>query len=123
MIHNERAHSHMSQSYIKDLAEPWFTLIKLGIKISEGRVRKGIWKDIRRGDKITFTNNLYGENRSFTVTVLDVTYYPIFHTYLEREGLPQCLPGIDSINQGVAVYRQYYTVEQEQKNGVIGIRF
>jgi ASC-1-like (ASCH) protein len=113
----------MSQSYIKDLAEPWFTLIKLGIKISEGRVRKGIWKDIRRGDKITFTNNLYGENRSFTVTVVDVTYYPIFYTYLEKEGLPQCLPGIDSINQGVAVYRQYYTVEQEQKNGVIGIRF
>ena len=112
-----------SQTYTKDLAEPWFTLIKLGIKISEGRVRKGIWKDINRGDKIIFTNGAYGLKRSFKVTVLDVTYYDCFHTYLERETLPQCLPGMDSINEGVSVYRQYYTVEQEDKNGVVGIRF
>ena len=113
----------MSNTYTKDLSEPWLTLIKLGIKKCVGRVRKGIWTDIKRGDKITFTNHMYGEKRSFTVTVLDVTYYPIFHTYLEKEGLPECLPGIESINHGVAVYRQYYTIEQEQKNGVVGIRF
>jgi len=112
-----------SQTYTKDLAEPWFTLIKLGIKISEGRVRKGIWRDINRGDKIIFTNNAYGLKRSFQVTVLDVTYYRYFHTYLEKESLPQCLPGMDSLNEGVSVYRQYYTVEQEDKHGVVGIRF
>lgn len=113
----------VSNSYTKHLSEPWFTLIKLGIKISEGRVRKGIWKDIKRGDFIIFTNNLYGMTRTFKVKVLDVTYYPLFHTYLENETMAQCLPGIDTINCGVSVYRQYYTVEEEQKNGVVGIRF
>ena len=112
-----------SQRYTKHLAEPWFTLVKIGMKISEGRVKKGIWKDIKRGDKIIFTNNAYGLKRLFKVTVLDVTYYNCFHNYLEKESLPQCLPGIDSINEGVSVYRQYYTVEQEDKHGVVGIRF
>ena len=47
-----------SQRYTKHLAEPWFTLVKIGMKISEGRVKKGIWKDIKRGDKIIFTNKM-----------------------------------------------------------------
>lgn len=95
-----------SQTYTKDLAEPWFTLIKLGIKISEGHMRKGICRDINRSDKIIFTNNAYGLKRLFEVTVLDVTYYRYFHTYLEKKSLPQCLPGMDSLNEDVSVYRQ-----------------
>lgn len=113
----------ISETYIKSLQEPWFTLIKLGIKISEGRVRKGIWKKIKRGDKIIFVNNLYGAKREFTVTVTDVTTYPDFLTYLEKEGLMNCLPGMNNMNEGVTVYRQYYSVEEEDRNGVVGIRF
>ena len=111
------------QTFKKHLSEPWFSLVKLGIKISEGRVNKGIWRDINRGDKIIFTNNDMGFERKFHVKINDIGYYPDFHTYLEREGLPNCLPGMDTMNLGVAVYRQYYTVEEEQMNGVKSFRF
>ncbi len=39
------------------------------------------------------------------------------------EGLQDCLPGIDAHNTGVSVYRKYYTVEDETKNGIVAIRF
>ena len=36
----------VSQTIIKHLSEPWFTLVKLGVKESEGRVYMGIWKTL-----------------------------------------------------------------------------
>jgi len=113
----------ISNTYKKHLSEPWFTLIKLGLKISEGRLNKDIWSEIKRGDKIIFTNCDLGFSRSFEIKVLDIGYYADFHTYLEQEGLQQCLPGMDNMNLGVSVYRKYYTVEEEQVYGVISIRF
>ena len=112
-----------SQRYTKHLAEPWFTLVKIGMKISEGRVKKGIWKDIKRGDKIIFTNNDFGYDRKYEVKVVDITDYENFQSYLEKEYLCNCLPGVDSLNEGISVYRKYYNLEEELKNGVIGIRF
>ena len=110
-------------TYKKYLAEPWFTLIKLGLKISEARVNKDFWSEIKPGDKVLFTNGDMGFTRSFEVTVLEIGYYPNFRAYLENEGLPQCLPGIDNMNIGLLVYRKYYTVEEEEVYGVISIRF
>ena len=110
-------------TYKKHLSEPWFTLIKIGMKKSEARVNKDIWKEIKRGDQILFTNNDMGFQRNFNVKVNDIGHYPDFHTYLENEGLQQCLPGVDNMNIGVSVYRKYYTVEEEQYYGVVSIRF
>ena len=112
----------VSQTIIKHLSEPWFTLIKLGVKESEGRVYMGIWKTVKKDDKIIFTNNDNGVLRMINVTVKEVIRYPSFHDYLQNEGLQKCLPGMENMNVGVSVYRQYYTVEEEDQNGVVGIR-
>jgi len=41
---------------------------------------------------------------------------------LENETLEKCLPSIDSIEEGVKVYRHYSTYEQERMSGIIAIR-
>jgi hypothetical protein len=40
---------------------------------------------------------------------------------LETEGLAKALPGVESMTEGVKVYRQFYTVQKEQARGVLGI--
>jgi hypothetical protein len=40
---------------------------------------------------------------------------------LETEGLAKALPGVESMTEGVKVYRQFYTVQKEQAKGVLGI--
>jgi ASC-1-like (ASCH) protein len=41
---------------------------------------------------------------------------------VKNETLEKCLPSIDSIEEGVKVYRHYSTYEQERMSGIIAIR-
>ena len=47
--------------YTKKVSEPWFSLMKLGLKKCEGRLNKGDFSRMKKGDTITFLN----EKRSF----------------------------------------------------------
>ena len=41
----------------------------------------------------------------------------------QKEKLEKVLPNVNSVTEGINVYRQYYTEEMEKQNGVIAIRF
>ena len=41
---------------------------------------------------------------------------------LQTEGLDKALPGIDDMDKGVQVYRQFYTEEEEKESGVFAIQ-
>jgi ASC-1-like (ASCH) protein len=41
-------------TYTKHLSEPWFSLIKIGAKTCEGRLNKGEFSIMKKGDKIIF---------------------------------------------------------------------
>jgi ASC-1-like (ASCH) protein len=43
--------------YTKNLSEPWFSLIKIGLKTCEGRLNKGDFSLMKKGDYIIFENN------------------------------------------------------------------
>jgi ASC-1-like (ASCH) protein len=101
--------------YEKNLSEPWFSLIKLGIKKVEGRLNKGEFASMNKGDFILFTNNELGFERSITISIKHITYYDNFKSYLETETLAKCLPGITNIEDGLKVYYNYYTKEDELK--------
>lgn len=105
-------------TYVKHLSEPWFTMIKTGKKVCEGRVKQGDFAKMKVGDTIVFK-----QEEEQMVIIESITEYDLFHTYLEKEGLQDCLPGVATMNEGVGVYRKYYSIEEEQKNGVIAIRF
>jgi ASC-1-like (ASCH) protein len=100
-------------TYTKHLSEPWFSLIKLGIKKCEGRLNKGDFSLMRKGDYIVFENNDFDFPRSFRCKITSIHNYMSFENYLERETLQKCLPGIDTIEEGVSIYYKYYKKEDE----------
>jgi ASC-1-like (ASCH) protein len=94
--------------YEKTVCEPWFTLLKLGIKTVEGRQNKGDFVIMKIGDFIIFKNNELGFQRQFKIEIKHISFYYNFETYLENETLSCCLPGIDTTEQGLQVYQKYY---------------
>ena len=55
--------------------------------------------------------------------IKDIHYYDSFQNYLSNEKLKNCLPGIQNIKQGISVYYQYYSKQDENKYGICAIIF
>ena len=110
----------MQVKYIETLKEPWFSLIKLGLKTIEGRKHKGLFKQMQVGNVVRWTNDDYGQ-RSVDTQITKKVEYSTFAEYLKAEGLENCLPSFTTIESGVAVYRKWYSEEDERKYGVIAI--
>ncbi|MEO2241417.1 MAG: ASCH domain-containing protein [Euryarchaeota archaeon] len=96
------------------LEEEYLELIKEGKKTVEGRVKDDKRVRIKPGDKILF-------NRRLLVEVVDVREYDSFEEMLREEGLENVLPNVDSIEEGVEVYRRFYSSGKEKMFGVLAI--
>ncbi len=105
----------------KNVSEPWFSLIKLELKTIEGRLNKGDFKDLRINDIILWTNDEFGFHREFRTKIIAKNRYDSFESYLFNEGLNNCLPGIDNIEDGLKIYFKYYTKEQEREHGILAL--
>ncbi|ESQ49767.1 hypothetical protein EUTSA_v10021391mg [Eutrema salsugineum] len=95
--------------------EPYFTQLKDGMKTVEGRCAVGDYMRICSGAFILF-------NKCLLLEVQDVRHYTSFSEMLRVEGLSKVLPGVESIEEGVRVYRNFYPKEKERMNGVVAIR-
>ncbi len=111
----------MTPDYVKDVQEPWFTLIALGLKTVEGRLNKGSFKDMKVGDTVLWTNQQQNFKREILTRISRITKYMGFEDYLQTETLPKCLPGILNIEQGLQVYYKYFLKEDESQYGVLAI--
>ncbi len=109
--------------YEKHLSEPWFTLIKLGIKTCEGRLNKGDFENMKINDKILLFNDDFGFMRNIKIKIIKKNQYKTFEEYLKKESLKKCLPGIRTIKEGVDVYRKYYSQQDEKNYGIVAILF
>lgn len=109
------------QTYEKHLSEPWFSLIKIGKKTVEGRLNIDWAKNVKEGDIVVWSNNDFKFERSFKTVVKAKRIYKTFHEFLVHEGVENALPGIDTIDDGVKVYRKYYTEEMENNIGVCAV--
>lgn len=98
----------------KHLSEPWFSLIKGGIKTIEGRIDKG---EFVKGMEVTFWNR----EEEFVCIVTEVEKYSSFEEMLYKESLHKVLPGVLTVEEGVKIYRRYYS-EEEEKRGVVSVR-
>lgn len=110
------------ETYNKHLSEPWFSLIKIGAKKCEGRLNKGDFNLMKKGDYIIFENSDFGFNRIFHCKITSIHNYDTFEEYLQNETLEKCLPGIDTIEEGVQVYYNYYNQTDEEKYKIKAIR-
>ena len=103
---------------VHDLQEPWFSLVKLGIKTIDGRLNRKDFANMKVYDIIYFTNNVFGFERICKVIIEKITSYKTFYDYLTCETLDKCLPGIDNIEDGKQVYYHYFNKEDEMICGV-----
>jgi ASC-1-like (ASCH) protein len=101
-----------------EVSEPWYSLIASAAKTIEGRKNKGLFKDLKVGDLVYI---LSPAGHHCVVRVVAKRTYSTFQEYLEHEGLRHCLPTIETISDGVAVYRQWYSAEDEAAYGVVAI--
>ena len=53
--------------------------------------------------------------------ITKITKYPSFGEMLRKEGVDIVLPGVEGIRLGVNAYRNYYTVQEENRYGVLAI--
>jgi ASC-1-like (ASCH) protein len=97
-------------------AEPWFGKICNSQKRIDGRSGPK-YDTIRVGDKISFDCKL----KSVLCKVTRVTRYPSFYHLLMTEGLDNVLPGIKTIEEGLKIYKRFYSEEFERQHGVIAI--
>jgi ASC-1-like (ASCH) protein len=105
-----------------NVADPWFSHIRSGAKTVEGRLNKGKFAELKVGSTLVIAKS--GGNartKRLVAVVTRVVRYPSFETYLSQEGLARTLPGVASISDGVDVYRQFYTVDQEKEHGIAAI--
>lgn len=107
--------------YRKHLSEPWFSLIKTGLKTVEGRLNKGDFSEMKEGDIISFFNNDQPFHREFKVRIISTKNYKTFEEYLRIETLRKTLPGVDKVKDGISIYYQWYK-KDEPTYGVRAIR-
>ena len=81
--------------YEKGVQEPWFSLIKKGIKSVEGRLNKGDFSRMKIGDIVTWTNSIKkiksGKtkiiNRKVKTKIIGIGNYSNFYQMIKVERL------------------------------------
>lgn len=110
-----------NQIHIMRLNEPWFSYVKSGEKIYEGRRATEKVNSIQIGDILSFIS-VQNPLDVLNTTVVDVLSFNTFQDALNRISLTEVLPGIKSIEDGVKIYYKYVSLETQLKDGVKMIR-
>lgn len=104
-----------------ELQPEYFLMVQAGKKKVEGRLKKPKLETLRVGSIIIFKDR--GEpNKQVHVQVVSLNNYPTFRKMLENEGVENCLPGLDDMDQAVSLYHSLPGyLEGESLFGVLGI--
>ena len=100
--------------------DPWFTLIREGLKTVEGRLCKGRFAKFKKGDTVQWFNANNPQKKCVS-KITNIVHYPTFEAMLKKETVEQVLPGVPDVESGVKVYRRFYTKEKESEYGILAI--
>ena len=89
-----------------DVQEPWYSFIKNGSKIIEGRLNEGMYSNIKNGDIIKL-NKHNDDNEFIFLIIREIKKYKSFREMLEFEKIEDVLPNINTIENGINIYRQF----------------
>ena len=92
-------------------------LIELGQKKIEGRIKRGIFKNIHIGDKIHF----YNKKTEILTKVIDIVEYNNILNYLSSENLSHIRPN-KSKNEILDIYKTFYPNILEESNRILAIK-
>jgi len=110
------------QSHRLEVHTRYFDLIEKKIKTFEGRVNKPKYQKIKSGDSIEFAPE-ESSSRLVIAKVLGIHKFKSFKEMIEQVGLFQCLPGVDSIEEGVNIYHSFPQYKEDaEKFGVVAFK-
>lgn len=98
-----------------NVKEPYYSLILKKEKNVEGRLNKGKFAEIKKGDFL-----ILGKKK---LKVLEKIIYKSFQEMIENEGVENVIPDKKTVNEAVEVYYSFYTQKDEKKFGVCAIKF
>jgi len=104
------------------LVSPWFELTRDGQKTLEGRINRKPVSNLQSGDAIRMTDAKKVGQGAFFLRVKGVYAFASFEEGLrsERINLKCALPTVNTVGEGVDIYKQFYSIEQQRQ---FGIRF
>lgn len=98
------------------IKKKYFDMIANGSKTVEGRLNKGRFARLKKGDKITWVN----EGSKVDVIITRTKTYPDFESMLKTETLNKVLPDESDLKSGVQVYQDIFK-GLDKTHGVIAI--
>lgn len=99
----------------------FLTQVTLGKKTVEGRIFKPKYAHLSLGQTIRFEENDH-PNRFVDVRIAHLNKYSSFRNMLIKERLENCLPGVNSIEEGVQVYHSIPDyMKEEREFGVLAM--
>ena len=104
-----------------NVSQPWLRHIQEGRKNVEGRLNKGKFAEMAVGTILVIGGKSNSKAAKTVAVVTKIRKYVSFEEYLTQEGLANTLPGVKTIKDGVDTYHKFYSVEDENKYGVLAI--
>ena len=123
--------------------EPWFTALASRRKVYEGRLGRPPYSKLRPGQIIVFrrfyASSIHTQhpaplishlahrepcqssNDTFKAVVTSISQFASFRHMLEGLPLEQVLPGVATVDEGVAIYSRFYSAEDQARHTVIAI--
>ena len=98
---------------VLNVQEPYYSFIKSGKKVVEGRLGKSKYSSLKPGDLIKIND--------LEVEVTSLRSYPSFGDMLTHEGIERVIPDAKSLEEAVDVYYRFYKKADEERFGVVGI--
>ncbi len=107
----------MSQVFRLQCENPWFDLLRSGVKPVEGRKNSPKYHHIQPGDTIEFL----WQDEIFWAHVIDVRRYDTLEAYLQDVTIQKALPGVSSLDEALRIYYQWNTPQEILKYGFLGV--
>ena len=108
---------------VMDCKEPWYSLLRTGVKPVEGRKATPRWSDMKVGEIFIIRNN-DDHKLFFNAKITRINIYPApgaLNAYLEGETLSRTLPGIDTIEDAIKAYSIIGSNDDIDNYGMMGI--
>lgn len=109
--------------YEGNLSEPFFSMVRNGLKTVEIRLAKEKYGEIKKGNFIRFWNRDAGDSdlvQNVIVRVINVTLYKTFEDALLGEGIEKA--GFSSLKEGIETYvgsKGIYSTEDIEKYDIV----
>lgn len=109
-------------SYGFTVQKKYLDLIREGKKTVEGRVNQRKYQKIHIGDLVAFKSSELTDP-SVLCVVKEKKIYLTFKEMLQTEGVENCLPGVSSLDEALAIYHAFPGYgEKSLSHGVVAFR-